>query len=79
MTQQRGIEMQVEGIASDVMQMLMNDQGMNLETAMTSFYKSRTFALLERAETGLYYQSPVYVYDVLCEEIEKKKDKSCNI
>ena len=32
--------------------------------AMTSFYNSETFTKLNDFETGLYLESPLYVYDI---------------
>ena len=68
MTEQREFEMQVEGLAADVIQLLVSEDGMTIETAMDTLYRSRTFRALERPETGLYYESPVYVYDMLKKE-----------
>ena len=32
--------------------------------SMTSFYNSETFTKLNDLETGLYLESPLYVYDI---------------
>lgn len=72
MNEQREIEMLVEGIAADVLQILVSKDGYSLEEALDYLYKSRTFHALERPETGLYYQSPVYIYDCLQSEYSKQ-------
>ena len=61
----REIEMMIEGLAADVIQIIMEEEGLDFEHAMDKLYTSDVFRKLERPETGLYYQSPVYVYDCL--------------
>ena len=43
---------------------------MDLETALDTIYTSDTFQKLKDSKTGLYFQSPLYVYDFLEKEIE---------
>ncbi len=62
--------MQVEGLAKDVIEILMEEKNLSIEEAMDIFYRSNTYRKLERPETGLYYQGPVYIYDFLCEELD---------
>ena len=40
-----------------------------MEQAMDALYNSETFARLQDARTGLYYQSPGYVYSFLNSEL----------
>jgi hypothetical protein len=47
---------------------------MSIAQAMDAFYNSKTFDNLINEETGLYFQSPVYIYDVLSKELETKSD-----
>ena len=68
MTQEREFEFQVEGLAADVIQLLVTEDGISIEQAMDTLYQSRTFRALERPETGLYYTSPVYIYDLIKSE-----------
>jgi hypothetical protein len=42
---------------------------MSMEDAMTLFYNSDTFARLQDAKSGLYYQSVGYVLDCLNNEL----------
>ena len=52
-----------------VIQILMEKYDYTLETAMEILYNSDTFARLQDVKTGLYYQSPGYVYSFLANEI----------
>ena len=45
-------------------------RNMDLETALDTIYTSDTFQKLKDSKTGLYFQSPLYVYDFLEKEIE---------
>ena len=47
----------------------MDERGLTMEQAMETVYSSHTFEKVERPSTGLYYQSPVYVMDMLREEL----------
>lgn len=49
----------------------MEDRGWDIRTAMDAFLSSNTFRKLERESTGLYYQSPAYVYEMLTEELQQ--------
>ncbi len=53
----------------DVAVMLQEDNGMSLTEALNAIYLSDTFKKLQNPATGLYFQSPVYVYDVLQKEL----------
>jgi hypothetical protein len=50
----------------------MEQQHMDMETALRTLYSSQTYHNLTRPETGLYYQSPRYIYDFLQEEMANK-------
>jgi len=63
-----------ECTARDVITMLVEKGNMSIAEAMDKFYNSRTFDNLSNKETGLYFQSPVYIYDVLSKELETKSD-----
>ena len=53
----------------DVIAMLVEKRKISISEAMDIFYNSKTFANLNNPKTGLYFQSPVYLYDVLEKEI----------
>ena len=65
MISQKDIDYMNECITRDVMQLLVDEKQLSLNEAMNLFYNSKTFRLLINPETGLYYQSPIYVFDVL--------------
>ena len=59
------IKMMQEDMYAELIQILMEKYGYTLEKAMDTLYNSETFARLQNADTGLYYQSPGYVYSFL--------------
>lgn len=58
-----------EGISSDVVRYLVERDGMSLPEAIFLFHNSETFLKLEDFETGLYIESPAYVYELLKSEL----------
>ena len=65
-----------ECTARDVITMLVEKRNMSIMEAMDTFYNSRTFENLSNKETGLYFQSPVYIYDVLEKELKTNRDNT---
>lgn len=63
------IKMMQEDMYADLIQLLMEGYDYTLEKAMETLYNSETFARLQDVETGLYYQSPGYVYSFLTNEL----------
>lgn len=59
-----------EGISADVVRYLIEREGMDLPEAISTFHNSETFAKLEDFTTGLYIESPAYVYDLLLSELK---------
>lgn len=59
-----------EGISADVVRYLVERDGMELPEAISVFHNSETFSKLEDFETGLYIESPAYVYDLLKSELK---------
>ena len=59
----------IECLTEDLIAMLMDTYGVSLEEAADRLYNSRTYSLLENEDSGLYYQSAVYVFDMLREEL----------
>ena len=55
----------------DVIAMLAEKRKISISEAIDIFYNSQTFANLYNPQTGLYFQSPVYIYDILEKELEK--------
>lgn len=62
-----------EGISSDVVRFLVERNQMSLNEAISTFHNSETFSKLEDFETGLYIESPAYVYDMLISELKHGK------
>ncbi len=56
-------------IASELAAMLMETRSMTFEQALDTLMNSETYQKLSNPETGLYYQSPLYVYDYLQNEL----------
>ena len=63
------IKMMQEDMYADLIQILMEEYGYTLEKAMETLYNSETFARLQNADTGMFYQSPGYVYSFLANEL----------
>lgn len=66
------VQFQIEVVTKDLIEMLMEDRGMTLQQAMFTLYNSHTYELLEREDTGLYYQGAVYIMSFLCDEMENE-------
>ena len=62
----------IESLSKDLVLLLMEDFNMDMKTALHTLYTD-TYAKLQNTKTGLYFQSPLYVYDFLKNEIEKGK------
>ena len=63
------INYMIESLTRDLVVRLMDEKGITLRQAMDVVYKSNTFKVLSNPDTGLYFQSPVYVYEELANEI----------
>ena len=66
----RDFQFQVECQAIDLVQLLMKEYGWDYQRALDELYMSETFHKLEDERSGLYYQSPYYVFQYLKKEIE---------
>lgn len=62
-------EYMIESIAKDLIILLIEKHGMDTGTALRTLYNSDTYAKLEDENTHLYYQSSLYVYDFLNNEL----------
>ncbi|MCR5080518.1 MAG: hypothetical protein K6B17_04155 [Treponema sp.] len=60
----------IEYITSDLITFIMEDTKLSMVDAMQYLYGSETFAKLNDQETGLYLESPCYVYDIFKGEKE---------
>lgn len=66
---EKEIEYMIEGIIKDLTLLLIERHGMDTETALRTLYNSDTYAKLEDVNTHLYYQSSLYIYDFLKNEL----------
>lgn len=69
----KDFEYMVECMERDLIVMLMEKQGMTMTAAFDTFYNSETHEKLNDARSGLYFQSPGYVYSFLNNEIKYGK------
>lgn len=60
---------QVELLTRDLVLLLMERRSMTMPQALEAIYNSDTYNRLKDARSGLYFQSPGYVYDFLDKEI----------
>jgi len=58
-----------ETLSKDLIAMLMERRTMSMEDAFRCYYGSETFKNINDPETGLYFQSPGYVFSYLEEEL----------
>ncbi len=63
----------IEGITKDIVAYLMQDNHMDLPSAVSLFHNSETFEKLSDESTGLYIESSAYVYEMLKLEIRMGK------
>lgn len=56
-----------------MVELLQEERGMSLLAAFDCVYNSRIYKKLADTDTGLYIQSPEYIYDYLEEEIMNSK------
>lgn len=73
MIDKKDISLEVEFLATDLTQMLMEQYGWDLPKALDVLYGSETFAKLNDPECALYFQGPVYVFSFLRDEVENGK------
>ena len=58
----------LEYLTQDIIDMICTDQNIEYDEAMNKFYNSEIFEKLMNNETGLYLESPDYVYDLFKDE-----------
>ena len=60
----------IESLTRDMITRLMEERGISMREAMDIVYRSHTYKALTDPNTGLYYQSAVYVMDQLEHELK---------
>lgn len=59
-----------EGLASDIVQFLMKDYNLDIQTALRTLYDSDTYSKINDPSTGLYFQGSRYVYSYIQNELK---------
>ena len=67
------MQLQIEFLAADLTEMLMDEYGWDMSKALDELYNSKTFEKVNDPKCGLYYQGAVYVFSYLKNEIETGK------
>lgn len=67
------VEYQIECTTRDLAAYLMRDFSFDMEQALRTVYNSQLYQKLCEPKSGLYFQSPLYVYDYLKNEIRTGK------
>lgn len=70
---EQDIKYLVEAIATDLAELLSKDFDMRVSEALDALYNSTTFEKLSDPRTGLYFQSSLYVYSFLKNELKTGK------
>ena len=64
------LEYMKEAMAADLAELLSKDFNMSICEALDTLYDSETYTKLCNYATGLYFQSPKYVYTLLNAELK---------
>lgn len=59
----------IEYAIQDIIEMITTNQEVEYDEAMNQFYNSEVFEKLQDKETGLYQESPAYIYDLFVDEM----------
>ena len=60
----------IEYCIQDIVEFITDDRNIPFDKAMELFYSTEVFLKLTDTETGLYRESPSYVYDLLKNEFK---------
>lgn len=58
----------LESNTQDILKYIVEDQGVTIKEAVRMFYVSEVYAKLENFDTGLYLESPAYIYELFKDE-----------
>lgn len=64
------IQFQIECLSTELIEMLMERYNWDIKKSLDTLYSSETFSRLNDPACGLYYESAVYVFSYLQNEIE---------
>ena len=59
----------IETLTREMIARLMEERSLTMREAMDIVYRSKTYDALSNTKTGLYFQSPAYLYDSLEKEL----------
>jgi len=62
-------EFLIEANTQDVLKFYITDTGLSITDAIRNFYDSAVFEKLQDCETGLYLESPAYIYELYKNEL----------
>ena len=63
----------IEANIQDVLKYIITEFGLSITEARRRFYVSEVFAKLQDMDTGLYLESPAYIYDLYQNEVKNGK------
>ena len=69
----KDIRFQIECLSADLVMLLMEEYGWDLKRAFDELYTSQTYERLNDPECGLYFESPIYIFQYLKNERETGK------
>ena len=69
----KDIQFQIECLSIELVSMLMEEYDWDMRRALDELYLSETYKKLNDTKCGLYYESAVYVFSFLKNEIETGK------
>lgn len=64
-----------ESLTRDLTARLMEERELSMQQALDVVFTSKTYQALSNPETGLYFQSSVYLYDMLEQELNDRNLK----
>lgn len=68
-----GFEYMKEAMTTDLAELLSKDYNISIIESLDTLYSSETFSKLSDPNTGLYFQSSLYVYSILTNELTTGK------
>ena len=71
--ERKDFEFMVDVLTRDLITLLMERENLDMKAAFDLFYNSDTYNTLNRPESGLFFQSPKYVYSLLENEMKTGK------
>lgn len=66
-------EFLIEVNTQDVLKYIVTDTQLSVADAMRRFYASEVFEKLQDSETGLYLESPAYIYSIFKSEMQNHR------